>query len=56
MEFSDDLDKLRGTSDFKGQSSVELLVGALKQGGACFSKDEKSRVGGGGAGMADVLR
>lgn len=48
-EFSDDLDKLRGASDFKGQSSVELLVGALKQGGACFSPDERSRVGGGGA-------
>ena len=56
MEFSDDLDKLRGTSDFKGQSSVELRVGALKPGGAGFSKDEKSRVGGGGAGVADVLR
>lgn len=45
-EFSDDLDKLRGASDFKGQSSVELLVGALKQGGACFSGDERKRVGG----------
>jgi len=56
MEFSDDLDKLRSTSDFKGQSSVELLVGALKQGGACFSKDERSRVGSGGAGVADVQR
>jgi hypothetical protein len=56
MEFSDDLDKLRGTSDFKGQSSVELLVGALKQGSACFSKDERSRVGGGGAGVADAQR
>lgn len=44
-EFSDDLDKLRGASDFKGQSSVELLVGALKQGGACFSGDERKRVG-----------
>lgn len=48
-EFSDDLDKLRGASDFKGQSSVELLVGALKQGGACFSGDERARVGGGAA-------
>jgi ribosome assembly protein 3 len=51
MEFSDDLDKLRSANDFKGQSSVELLVGALKQGGACFSKEERSRVGGGGAGV-----
>lgn len=48
-EFSDDLDKLRGASDFKGQSSVELLVGALKQGGACFSGDERKRVGGNSA-------
>ncbi|KAM0717404.1 hypothetical protein Q7P37_007256 [Cladosporium fusiforme] len=48
QEFSDDLDKLRGASDFKGQSSVELLVSALKQGGACFSADERSRVAGGG--------
>ena len=48
-EFSDDLDKLRSANDFKGQSSVELLVGALKQGGACFTKDERNRVGAGGA-------
>jgi ribosome assembly protein 3 len=50
-EFSDDLDKLRSANDFKGQSSVELLVGALKQGGACFSKTERSRIGAGGAGV-----
>ena len=48
-EFSDDLDKLRSANDFKGQSSVELLVGALKQGGACFTKEERNRVGAGGA-------
>lgn len=56
-EFSDDLDKLRSANDFKGQSSVELLVGALKQGGACFSKEERMRVGcgaGAGSGVTDT--
>lgn len=40
-EFSEDLEKLRSANDFRGQRSVELLVGALKQGVVTFSKDER---------------
>ncbi|KAK5113481.1 hypothetical protein LTR62_003350 [Meristemomyces frigidus] len=43
-EFANDLDKLRSASDF-GAKSVGLLVGALGQGGACFGKGERERVG-----------
>lgn len=43
-EFSEDLEKLRAANDFKGQRSVELLVGALKQGTTTFSKDERKAV------------
>lgn len=48
-EFSEDLDKLRSAGDWRGQSSLEVLVGALKQGGACFSDGERRRVGGAGS-------
>ena len=43
-EFANDLDKLRSASDFNARS-VPMLVGALKQGGACFTKEERARVG-----------
>lgn len=40
MAFADDLEKLRSAPDFK-DSSVPILVKALKQGSALF--DEKQR-------------
>jgi len=40
-EFAEDLEKLRTANDFRGQRSVELLVGALKQGTATFPKEER---------------
>ena len=43
-EFSEDLEKLRNANDFRGQSSVELLVGALKQGTSTFAKDERTTI------------
>ncbi|KAK4542417.1 hypothetical protein LTR36_006874 [Oleoguttula mirabilis] len=43
-EFANDLDKLRSASDFNAKS-VPLLVGALKQGGAYFSREERVRIG-----------
>ncbi|WPG97969.1 Hypothetical protein R9X50_00075200 [Acrodontium crateriforme] len=43
-EFSEDLDKLRGANDFNAKS-VPVLIEALKQGTACFSKEEASRIG-----------
>lgn len=50
-EFANDLDKLRSAGDFNA-FSVPLLVDALKQGTACFGKDERVRVG--GAALSDV--
>ncbi|KAK5126419.1 hypothetical protein LTR85_010655 [Meristemomyces frigidus] len=44
-EFANDLDKLRAAGDFNARS-VPLLVGALKQGTACFSQAERVRIGG----------
>lgn len=43
-EFSNDLDKLRSAPDFK-ESSVPILIEALRQGTACFSADERRKVG-----------
>jgi len=43
-EFANDLDKLRSASDFNARS-VPLLVQALKQGTACFGREERVRVG-----------
>lgn len=45
-EFANDLDKLRSAGDFREERSVGILVEALKQGVACFSKNERMRVGG----------
>lgn len=45
-EFADDLDKLRSAGDFRGEKSVGIIVEALKQGVACFAKEERMRVGG----------
>lgn len=44
QEFADDLDKLRTASDFNDRS-VELLVDSLQKGTACFSKQDRIRVG-----------
>lgn len=43
-EFANDLDKLRSASDFRGQS-VAVLIEALRQGRACFTSDERVRIG-----------
>lgn len=44
-EFANDIDKLRSAPDFN-ERHVPILVQALKQGTACFSKEEKQRIGG----------
>ncbi|KAK1005227.1 hypothetical protein LTR91_004083 [Friedmanniomyces endolithicus] len=44
-EFANDLDKLRAANDFHGTGSIALLVGALRQGTACFGAEERGRVG-----------
>ncbi|KAK0266371.1 hypothetical protein B0A54_04862 [Friedmanniomyces endolithicus] len=49
-EFANDLDKLRAANDFHGTGSIALLVGALRQGTACFGTEERVRVGGACAG------
>ena len=46
-DFADDIEKLRNASDFK-ESSVPVLVQALKQGAGNFSEEEKRRVMGKG--------
>ena len=43
-EFANDLDKLRSASDFR-EGSVLLLIKGLKQGTACFGRQERERVG-----------
>jgi ribosome assembly protein 3 len=43
MELEDDLDKIRSAGDFK-QSSLDLLISALRQGESIFSADEKRQV------------
>lgn len=43
-EFADDLDKIRSAPDFKN-SSVEVLIEALKQGRACFAESDRLNVG-----------
>lgn len=43
-EFANDLDKLRSAGDFN-ERSIPLLISALKQGTACFSRDERRRIG-----------
>ncbi|KAK0290538.1 hypothetical protein LTR91_009434 [Friedmanniomyces endolithicus] len=49
-ELANDLDKLRAANDFHGTESIALLVGALRQGTACFGVEERVRVGGACAG------
>jgi ribosome assembly protein 3 len=43
MEFHQDLDKIRSSADFK-DSSVPILVNALRQGQSLFSEDEKKGI------------
>ena len=42
-EFADDLEKLRGASDF-GEKSLPILISALKQGASIYSEAEKKKV------------
>lgn len=42
-DFAEDLEKLRNANDFK-ESSVPVLIQALKQGAAGFTEGEKQRV------------
>jgi ribosome assembly protein 3 len=44
-EFANDIDKLRSAPDFN-ESHVPVLIRALRQGTACFSREERVRVGG----------
>ncbi|RDW67920.1 hypothetical protein BP6252_09316 [Coleophoma cylindrospora] len=44
IEFADDLNAIRESDDFKGASSLQLLVKALEQGNASFTTDEQRRV------------
>lgn len=43
MEFSEDLDRIRGGDDFK-EDALPLLVKALQQGTALFSVEEQRTV------------
>ena len=43
MELEDDLDKIRSTEDFK-ESSLPILVSALRQGEVLFSEEEKRNI------------
>jgi ribosome assembly protein 3 len=43
MEFHEDLDKIRSSADFK-DSSVPILVNALRQGQSLFSEEEKKGI------------
>jgi ribosome assembly protein 3 len=43
MELEDDLDKIRAAGDFK-ESSLSILIEALKQGDTIFSDEEKKQV------------
>ena len=42
-EFSEDLDRLRGSGDFK-DDALPLLVNALQQGTSVFSIEEQRRI------------
>ena len=42
-EFEEDLDKIRGAEDFKGDA-LSLLIAALQQGTNVFSKEDQQRV------------
>lgn len=43
-DFAEDLDKVRSASDFK-DSSLTMLIDALKQGRSCFAKEERLSIG-----------
>jgi ribosome assembly protein 3 len=43
MELQDDLNKVRSAGDFK-DSSLPILITALKQGESIFSPEEKVRI------------
>jgi ribosome assembly protein 3 len=43
MELEEDLDKVRSAGDFQ-ESSLPILVTALKQGESIFSGEEKMRI------------
>lgn len=42
-ELEDDLDQIRGSADFN-ENSLPILINALQQGEALFSKEEKMRI------------
>ena len=42
-EFAEDLDKVRGADDFKGDA-LPLLINALQQGTSVFSIEEQRRI------------
>ena len=42
-EFAEDLDRIRGADDFKGDA-LALLIGALQQGTSIISMEEQRRV------------
>jgi ribosome assembly protein 3 len=42
-EFAEDLDRVRGADDFKGEA-LTLLIHALQQGTSIFSSDEQRRI------------
>jgi ribosome assembly protein 3 len=42
-EFSEDLDRLRGADDFRGDA-LPLLINALQQGTSLFSIEEQKRI------------
>ncbi|RDW73849.1 hypothetical protein BP5796_07291 [Coleophoma crateriformis] len=44
IELADDLNAIRESDDFKGVSSLQLLVKALEQGNTSFTTDEQRRV------------
>lgn len=48
-EFAEDLDAIRGASDFKN-GALEVLIEALRQGVGVFGEEEMRRVVGGGGG------
>jgi ribosome assembly protein 3 len=43
MELEEDLDKIRSAGDFQ-DSSLPILISALKQGERIFSSEEKNRI------------
>ena len=54
-DFADDIEKLRNANDFK-ESSVPVLIQALKQGAAGFTEEEKKMVMNGMKGQGEKER